>query len=125
MNKSNFKFEDLNYKIEINNNLINFIGTIEIKSLNDNFKEYIQKIHEYILNKNFKDIKIDFTKLIFMNSSGIKVIVEWLLKLEELPEEKKYKVLFIYDPKILWQESTINTLLFLNENLLSKKAINQ
>jgi hypothetical protein len=68
MNKSNFKFEDLNYKIEINNNLINFIVTIEIKSLNDNFKEYIQKIHEYILNKNFKDVKIDFTKLIFMNS---------------------------------------------------------
>lgn len=122
MNNNIFNIKEQNYSIEFQNNNIKISGTIEIKNPNDNFTNHIKKIHSLILENNLKNIILDLTTLEFMNSSGIKGLVEWILKLEELSEDQKYKIEFIYNPKILWQESTINTLLFLNEKLLTKRA---
>ncbi|MCX8059148.1 MAG: hypothetical protein N3A58_07020 [Spirochaetes bacterium] len=125
MQNNKITIKEQNYSIEFSDNIIKIFGVVEIKNPNDNFSLHIKKINSLILERNLKEIIFDLTNLEFMNSSGIKVLVEWILRLEELPDDQRFKILFIYNPKILWQESTINTLLFLNEKLLSKKSIDE
>ena len=48
--------------------------------------------------------------LTFINSSGIKAIIHWVLKSDELPDNNKYKFIFKINHKNSWQKSSIDLL---------------
>jgi len=109
------------FKIIIFDNHVKISGIIEVREPGDILYQFFSDLHNEILEKEIKRIYLDIALLEFMNSSGIKEIVEWVLKLDDLDEKNSYKITFLYNPNILWQESSINTIIYLNEVLLSKQ----
>jgi len=85
-------------------------GMIDMRDPTLDILPYLLKIHEEVLKKSLKNIKADFTDLTFMNSSGIKTIISWIMKLNDVPAEKRYKINIIYNPNITWQESSIQVM---------------
>ncbi len=65
-------------------------------------------------------MKIDIKDLKFLNSSGIKEFVDWVMDLSTLSEEQQYFVEVITNPDQIWQESSISTLVYLNQKLIKK-----
>jgi len=101
---------------------IYFSGSINHPRPGEFLKPFIQEVHSEIIKKNIKEIKVDIKDLKFLNSAGIRELVDWIMQLNELPEEKKYKILFICSSEQKWQESSILTLMYLNSKYLSKEV---
>ncbi|MBN2444765.1 MAG: hypothetical protein JXJ04_25640 [Spirochaetales bacterium] len=104
-------------------NTVYLSGSINHPRPGEFMEPFIQKVHESILENNILEIKVDITALKFLNSAGIRELVDWVMKLNHLPEEKKYKIQFICSTEHKWQESSMSTLIYLNSTYLSKVTI--
>ncbi|MBN2532795.1 MAG: anti-sigma factor antagonist [Spirochaetales bacterium] len=81
---------------------------------------FIEDVHNSIVDNKIKEVDLDITDLRFLNSSGIREIVDWVLKMSKLPEDSKYKINFVCSREHKWQESSISTLIYLNQNYTNK-----
>ena len=72
-----------------------------------------EKAHKGTLEKKMKSIILDLKKLAFLNSSGIKAIAKWVMKLSEVPEEERYSIRILHDKATTWQVTSLPTLTFL------------
>ncbi|MCG8570183.1 MAG: hypothetical protein MJB14_08590 [Spirochaetes bacterium] len=114
MEKANFHVSNTELKIT---------GTIDDKNPGLYMEPFIEELHQNILQNSVTEIEIDITELSFLNSAGIKELINWIIKLDTLPEEQKYKIIFICNKNHLWQESSISTMSFLNQQYVEKKII--
>ncbi|MBN2444762.1 MAG: hypothetical protein JXJ04_25625 [Spirochaetales bacterium] len=89
-----------------------------------NFMEpFIESVHSAIIEKGIKEIIVDITDLRFLNSAGIRELVDWVMKLNSLPEDKIYKIKFLCSSEHKWQESSMSTLIYLNPDHTSKETV--
>ena len=85
-------------------------GDIDMEDPSLEITPYLLEIHGHIVQGGKKNVSLDFTELGFMNSSGIRSFVTWFMKLNELDEERMYKIKLIYDKSVTWQDSSIPVL---------------
>jgi hypothetical protein len=50
------------------------------------------KVHNGAVSSGFKTVELDVTQLNFLNSSGIKAIAKWIMKLATVDAGKKYLI---------------------------------
>ena len=101
------------------NNVIAFSGLINCERPDRFLKPFFEKIHRQILLRKIKGVVIDIRELSFINSSSIKLIVAWIMKLDEISPEQQYSIKFICDTNAPWQETSIKSLLIFNNTLIS------
>jgi hypothetical protein len=63
----------------------------------------VQRVHPAALQAGLRDLRLDVTALEFLNSAGIKALVNWLLALKKQPPEQRYTIELRYDEAITWQ----------------------
>jgi len=97
---------------------ISFIGEIEMQDPESIFLPLFEKIHNKIIELQLKEIHLDFEKLNFLNSSGIKILIKWIQLAIFLPENQKYKFKIYASSKIPWQSNSLKLLSMLSENLI-------
>lgn len=81
--------------------------------------DFFTELHQYVLENEIKRVDVDITKLKFLNSAGIKVLIDWIILITELSEDNRYQLFFICDSKSFWQETSINTLAIIDSNIVN------
>ena len=104
--------------MKFDGHVVTFSGYIDCLEPGKFMTPFLENVHDFILEKKLKSIITDITELNFFNSSGIKEFVDWILKLERLPDDQKYILKFLYSKDILWQEQSMFALTFLNIDLV-------
>jgi hypothetical protein len=74
---------------------------------------FFEQVHQGMIGRNLKEVAADFTGLNFLNSSGIKSVAKWIMKLGDLHSENKYLIRIIHNKDITWQVTSLPTLTFL------------
>jgi hypothetical protein len=97
-------------------------GSVNLSNPSELMGPYILKLHNKAVESGIKKITLDITNLSFLNSSGIREIVNWILLLNNMPEEKKYAIHIKYNSRHQWQESSISTFVCLNPDLVTKEV---
>jgi hypothetical protein len=69
--------------------------------------------HQGMIGGHMKEVLADFTGLNFLNSSGIKSVAKWIMKLSDLSTEAKYLIRIVHNKDITWQVTSLPTLTFL------------
>ncbi|MCH5149439.1 MAG: SiaC family regulatory phosphoprotein [Spirochaetales bacterium] len=82
-------------------------------------QNFFKELHQYVLEHKIKRIYVNITKLKFLNSAGIKVLIDWIILITELPEDEKYQLFFICNSKSFWQETSINTLAIIDSHIVN------
>jgi hypothetical protein len=72
-----------------------------------------EKVHNVMLASGLKTVELDVINLTFLNSSGIKAIAKWIMKLATVEAGKKYLIKIIQNKAIAWQATSLQTLTFL------------
>lgn len=101
------------------NDVLVIKGKIDTSSPGDIMRPFLMEVHNQALAKNIKNIKVDIKELSYLNSSAISELSDWLLTLEELPDNKKYTIdIFCNLNKYEWQYSTMKTLQLLSPDFI-------
>jgi hypothetical protein len=75
---------------------------------------------QYVLEDYFKTVYCDFNKLQYINSSGIKCLLKWILKnYQGLDQNQKYAYIFVIDENTKWQADGIGFLKRIAPELIS------
>lgn len=90
-----------------------FEGDIDMVDPSKVLDPLFTQTHETVIKAGMKDVFLDFMKLAFLNSSGIKAIAKWVMKLAGLPASDKYTLHIIQNKEITWQTTSLPTLSFL------------
>lgn len=90
-----------------------FAGDIDLADPSVILDPFFKSIHSEALSGKFCIVTGDFTKLAFLNSSGIKAIAKWIMQLASVPADQQYKIKIEYDKEIAWQATSLPTLKFL------------
>ena len=83
--KANVELTDLDNGVKVN-----FVGDIDVQNPEPIFVPFFEQIHNNIIENGIKYVELDFSKLTFLNSSGIKTLIKWITKVTPLPADKKY-----------------------------------
>lgn len=92
---------------------IKFAGDIDMEDPGIILDPFFEKVHKCIIDQKLKEVQANFSELNFLNSSGIKSVAKWIMKLAELPDDKKYLIKIIHNRDITWQVTSLPTLTFL------------
>lgn len=90
-----------------------FNGDIDMEDPSIILDPLFEKIHIGTLDLKIPEVIVDFKGLNFLNSSGIKALAKWIMKLAMLPPDQKYKILIQHNKSITWQVTSLPTLTFL------------
>lgn len=63
----------------------------------------VRQVHPAVLQAGLKNLNLDVTGLEFLNSAGIKALVNWLLVVKQQPAQQRYSIVLRYDEGITWQ----------------------
>ena len=64
-------------------------GEIDQLSPREFMAGFFEIVHNMALSESLAEVKVDVTKLVFLNSSGIKEFLSWILQRNRVPPEKK------------------------------------
>lgn len=84
-----------------------FAGEIDQLSPRDFMAGFLEIVHNMALSEGLSEVRVDVTRLVFLNSSGIKEFLSWILRRNRLVPEKKYRINFLFDPTVAWQPVTL------------------
>lgn len=93
--------------------IIKFKGHIDDANPGAFLDPALEDIHQQVLAHKLGEVDADFTDLAFLNSSGIKSLIKWIMRQTELPEAQKYKIKFLYSSRITWQQTSLKALTYL------------
>ncbi len=114
------KISESGVEITTSGDTVFFYGSIDCPAPGAFLNPFFKELNKKIINHGIKNVKIDSKDLKFLNSSGIKEFVDWVMDLSTLSEEQQYFVEVITNPDQIWQESSISTLVYLNQKLIKK-----
>ena len=92
---------------------VTFVCDIDMEDPSIVLDPLFEKIHQGMVAKKIPFIVADFTGLTFLNSSGIKAVAKWIMKLAMLPPDQKYQIRISHNKAITWQVTSLPTLTFL------------
>ena len=115
LNIENIKKDRISIQLEDSNESIKIIfnGDIDMEDPSILLDPFFDKIHQGVIKENMKMVNADFKNLNFLNSSGIKAIAKWIMKLNELSDDERYIIKIIHNKDITWQVTSLPTLTFL------------
>ena len=101
---------------------ISFKGSIDMEYPQLTLDDFFNQIHEACIQENIKNVYCDFHNLSYINSSGIRCIVKWIMNLIKMSDtEHKYKMTFIISNDYEWQAASLGFLAKLNPGLIKVK----
>jgi len=88
-------------------------GDIDMQDPSVLLDPIFEKIHNGSMELGIKVVEANVRQLMFLNSSGIKAIAKWIMKLASAPADKKYQIKILQNKDITWQATSLLTLTFL------------
>ena len=115
------KVEGLSMAIEGEARLV-LRGMIATREPNQNIGIYFRAIHAAILAAHLPAFTVDVTELTFVNSSAIRLFIDWAMWLNQLPAPQRYRLTFVTSRHITWQFTNFSALRSLVGNVVFVEA---
>ena len=70
----------------------------------------VKRVHPAVMKAGLKLLQLDVTGLEFLNSAGIKALVNWLIAIKKQQPQDRYFIVLQYDEGITWQSKGLKPL---------------
>ena len=57
-----------------------------------------------------REVIVDMTKLEYMNSSSLKSLLAWIVRVRDLPEARRHRIRILSNPELHWQQRSLHSL---------------
>ncbi|HEY5961213.1 MAG TPA: hypothetical protein VIV60_31870 [Polyangiaceae bacterium] len=86
---------------------LNLSGTIATRDPAESIAPLFQSLHVAIMEDGLREFEIDLVALTFVNSSAIRLFVDWITWIKNAPPAAKYKAIFLTNSQITWQKTSL------------------
>jgi hypothetical protein len=76
----------------------------------DALEMLLTRVHAEATRLKVTEVVIDLRGLEFMNSSCFKSFVSWVTDIQDMPDDRRYKVQFLSNPNYHWQKRSLHSL---------------
>lgn len=97
-----------------------FSGTITSKDPSGDVGPFLRAVHEAALIDKITELRVDVSALSFVNSSAIRLFVDWT---SWLKTDKAYKLRFATNRHVTWQKTSFMALKSLADDVLSIEQV--
>ncbi len=88
---------------------LSFEGTAESPD-RPQLTRLLEDLHAESRKRKLSDVWVDVKELKFLNSSCFKDFVTWLNRVLELPVAERYRIHFVSNPSVRWQQGSLHAL---------------
>ncbi len=81
-------------------------GSLRTSRAQAEFERHLTQVHEHIVQKKYAAFEVDVRSLSFVNSSAIRLFVNWIA----LAERARYKLVFQTDRNVTWHRLSFSVL---------------
>ena len=81
------------------------------------------EIHNKVVSNKVKIVELNLKGLDFLNSSGIRALIQWISKTTKIQESERYNVIVKINKDILWQDSLASMLKSFDNQYLTVERI--
>lgn len=85
-------------------------GTIATRDPAESIAPLFRSMHNAIIEDGLREFKIDLAGLSFVNSSAIRLFVDWITWVKNEQPSRRYKVVLVTNPHITWQNTSLGVL---------------
>jgi len=103
------KFSWLSSSVEAGGK-VSLDGTIVVQNPSAELGPFFKALHEAATLDHVAEMVVDVTKLTFVNSSAIRLFVDWSTWVKKQSEGSRYVLKFLIDPQITWQKTSFPVL---------------
>lgn len=89
---------------------LEFVGEISMKDPSKIFLPYVEQVHQEALEHGASEVRLNLTKLSYLNSSGILMFMKWIKLIQGAPPDSRYMLHIVYRKSIAWQRVGMRTL---------------
>lgn len=98
-------------------------GSITIRDPGAEFGPVIRAIHQAALEDQVKELVVDLTRLVFVNSSTLRLFVDWTSWVRTETPARQYKLKFLSSRQLAWQRTSLTALMSLAKNVISFETV--
>lgn len=80
---------------------------------------FVDAVHTHILDNAAREVRVDLTQLEFCNSSGFKSFIHWIERIQQTPEQKRYRLRFLSTKERKWQRTSLLALSCYGVNIVA------
>jgi hypothetical protein len=91
-------------------NMVELRGAIALRDPKTELGAWFSALHAAALEDGLAELSIDVRELGFVNSSALRVFVDWATLVRGEPEARRYRLRFVSDPRITWQKTALGAL---------------
>jgi len=82
-------------------------GTITTPNPGVVLNPWVEAVHLAVVQSQLKELRVDIQELEFCNSSGFKSFINWIERIQGLPEPQRYTLYFQLNPVRRWQKTSL------------------
>lgn len=101
---------------------VSLAGVLSIPDPRETVGVYFEALHKAALADRLTTVELDVRELTFVNSSAIRLFVDWTSRVAAEAPERRYKVHFLISRRITWQRTSFNVLRSLTPNVVELTA---
>ena len=85
-------------------------GTITTRDPAEVLEPFLRDLHAWVIEAGLREFYVDVSSLTFVNSSAIRLFVDWATWVKTEPTERRYSLNFLTDKQITWQRTSFMAL---------------
>jgi hypothetical protein len=97
-------------------------GTIALQDPGRELGRFFRAIHAAAVEQALPSVRIDVSKLSFINSSAIRLFVDWAIWVRD-EKAHRYMLKFAIDRQVTWQRTSFAALVSLTKDVLSVEQV--
>ena len=108
-----------NFRVQIHApSAVQLIGVIAIADPARVLSTFFAALHRSVTSDGIAEITVDVRHLTFVNSSAIRLFVDWATWVRNAPPDEAYVIRFRTDRRITWQRTSFSVLQTLAPNAI-------
>jgi hypothetical protein len=96
---------------------VELVGKADLEVRAD-LEQFLDAVHEQTLRLRLALVRVDLRRLEFMNSSCLRCLIRWVGLIQALDPKRRYRMLLVSNPSIIWQKRSLVALSLLASDLL-------
>jgi len=98
-------------KVSITNaNTIRLAGVLSTPDPRQTVGAFFEALHQAAIFDKVSTVEVNVRELSFVNSSAIRLFVDWASRISATPEAQRYTVHFLTSRRVTWQRTSFNVL---------------